>query len=128
MEQTESGAQSPGAGGRSDEQAGPPRRFEEGGRRYGEGGGRYGDRHRPGEPPNITIRRPFFRRRKTSPFASKDAPKIDYKDVKLLQRFVSERGKIVPRRITAVTAKEQRDLAQAVKRARQLALLPFVLS
>jgi small subunit ribosomal protein S18 len=128
MEQTESGAQSPGAGGRSDEQAGPPRRFEEGGRRYGEGGGRYGDRHRPGEPPNITIRRPFFRRRKTSPFASKDAPKIDYKDVKLLQRFVSERGKIVPRRITAVTAKEQRELAKAVKRARQLALLPFVLS
>lgn len=77
------------------------------------------------EPPNITIRRPFFRRRKTSPFAGKEAPKIDYKDVKLLQRFVSERGKIVPRRITAVTAKEQRDLAQAIKRARLLALLPF---
>lgn len=82
--------------------------------------------HRSGEPPNITIRRPFFRRRKSSPFASKDAPQIDYKDVKLLQRFVSERGKIVPRRITAVTAKEQRELAQAVKRARLLGLLPFV--
>ena len=82
--------------------------------------------HRSSEPPTITIRRPFFRRRKTSPFATKDAPKIDYKDVKLLQRFVSERGKIVPRRITAVTAKEQRELAQAVKRARLLALLPFV--
>ena len=52
--------------------------------------------------------------------------KIDYKDIKLLQRFVSERGKIVPRRITAVTAKEQRQLAQAVKRARELALLPYV--
>jgi small subunit ribosomal protein S18 len=63
-----------------------------------------------GEPPNITIRRPFFRRRKSSPFAHADAPRIDYKDVKLLQRFVSERGKIVPRRITAVTAKEQRRL------------------
>jgi small subunit ribosomal protein S18 len=88
---------------------------------HGEGRG-----HRSGEPPNITIRRPFFRRRKTSPFAVKDAPRIDYKDVKLLQRFVSERGKIVPRRITAVTAKEQRELAQAVKRARLLALLPFV--
>src|SRR5919112_5734568 len=92
-------------------------------RRGGEHG--EGDRHGPGEPPNITIRRPFFRRRKTSPFASKDAPRIDYKDVKLLQRFVSERGKIVPRRITAVTAKEQRALARAVKRARELALLPY---
>ncbi|MGH1479647.1 MAG: 30S ribosomal protein S18 [Geminicoccales bacterium] len=81
-----------------------------------------------GEPPNITIRRPFFRRRKSSPFSGQDASKIDYKDVKLLQRFVSERGKIVPRRITAVTAKEQRALAQAIKRARLLALLPFVLS
>jgi small subunit ribosomal protein S18 len=91
-------------------------------------GGDYGEGRpsRSGEPPNITIRRPFFRRRKTSPFAAKDAPKIDYKDVKLLQRFVSERGKIVPRRITAVTAKEQRELARAIKRARLLALLPFL--
>ncbi|NBB70006.1 MAG: 30S ribosomal protein S18 [Alphaproteobacteria bacterium] len=78
------------------------------------------------EPPQITIRRPFFRRRKASPFAHPDAPTIDYKDVKLLQRFVSERGKIVPRRITAVTAKEQRALSTAIKRARHLALLPFV--
>jgi small subunit ribosomal protein S18 len=90
------------------------------------GGDYEGRPPRSGEPPNITIRRPFFRRRKTSPFAVKDAPKIDYKDIKLLQRFVSERGKIVPRRITAVTAKEQRELAQAIKRARLLALLPFV--
>jgi small subunit ribosomal protein S18 len=131
MDQTESGAQAPGAGGRADEPASPLRRSEEGGgggRRYGEGGGgRYGDRHRPGEPPNITIRRPFFRRRKTSPFATKDAPRIDYKDVKLLQRFVSERGKIVPSRITAVSAKKQRELAQAIKRARFLGLLPYVL-
>lgn len=88
-----------------------------------------GERHeRPErrEPPQITIRRPFFRRRKASPFAHPDAPSIDYKDVKLLQRFVSERGKIVPRRITAVTAKEQRALSRAIKRARQLALLPYV--
>jgi small subunit ribosomal protein S18 len=92
--------------------------------RQEEGG--HHDRRRGGEPPNITIRRPFFRRRKSSPFAHADAPKIDYKDVKLLQRFVSERGKIVPRRITAVTAKEQRQLAQAIKRARELALLPYV--
>ncbi len=92
-----------------------------------EGGGRP-PRQSGGEPPNITIRRPFFRRRKSSPFSGADAAKIDYKDVKLLQRFVSERGKIVPRRITAVTAKEQRALAQAIKRARLLALLPFVVS
>lgn len=92
--------------------------------------GGYGDRPdrgaRGGEPPNITIRRPFFRRKKASPFAHADASPIDYKDVKLLQRFVSERGKIVPRRITAVTAKEQRQLAKAIKRARELALLPYV--
>lgn len=89
-------------------------------------GGRERGERSSNEPPNITIRRPFFRRRKASPFASKDAPAIDYKDVKLLQRFVSERGKIVPRRITAVTAKEQRALASAIKRARHLALLPFI--
>ncbi len=75
---------------------------------------------------NAPARRPFFRRRKTCPFSSKDAPKIDYKDVRLLQRFISERGKIVPSRITAVSAKKQRELAKAIKRARILALLPFV--
>lgn len=71
-------------------------------------------------------RRPFFRRRKTCPFSGEGAPKIDYKDVKLLQRFVSERGKIMPSRITAVSAKKQRELAKAIKRARNLALLPFI--
>ncbi len=71
-------------------------------------------------------RRPFFRRHKSCPFSGPGAPKIDYKDTKLLQRFVSERGKIVPRRITAVSAKKQRELARAIKRARILALLPFV--
>ena len=54
-------------------------------------------------------------------------PKIDYQDVKLLQRFLSERGKIVPSRITAVSTKKQRDLAQAIKRARFLGLLPYLL-
>jgi small subunit ribosomal protein S18 len=56
-------------------------------------------------------RRPFFRRRKSCPFSGPNAPKIDFKDVKLLQRFVSERGKIVPSRITAVSTKKQRELA-----------------
>jgi small subunit ribosomal protein S18 len=72
-----------------------------------------------------TTRRPFFRRKKSCPFAGPNAPKIDYKDVKLLQRFTSERGKIVPSRITAVSAKKQRELARAIKRARFLALLPY---
>ena len=69
--------------------------------------------------------KPFFRRRKSCPFSSADAPKIDYKDVKLLQRYISERGKIVPARITAVSAKKQRELARAIKRARFIALLPY---
>ena len=56
----------------------------------------------------LPVRRPFHRRRKTCPFSGEGAQKIDYKDVKLLQRFVSERGKIVPSRITAVSAKRQR--------------------
>ena len=71
-------------------------------------------------------RRPFFRRRKTCPFSGPNAPAIDYKDVKLLSRFISERGKIVPSRITAVSAKKQRELARAIKRARFLALLPYI--
>ncbi|MFO1189929.1 MAG: 30S ribosomal protein S18 [Alphaproteobacteria bacterium] len=70
-------------------------------------------------------RRPFFRRRKSCPFSGPDAPKIDYKDIRLLSRFLSERGKIVPSRITAVSAKKQRELSQAIKRARFIALLPY---
>jgi len=69
--------------------------------------------------------RGYFGRRKTCPFSSPGSPKIDYKDVRLLSRFVSERGKIVPSRITAVSAKQQRLLTQAIKRARFLALLPY---
>jgi small subunit ribosomal protein S18 len=71
-------------------------------------------------------RRPFFRRRKSCPFSGPKAQKIDYKDTRTLQRFISERGKIVPSRITAVSTKKQRELAKAIKRARFLALLPFV--
>jgi len=73
-------------------------------------------------------RRPsFFRRRKSCPFSGANAPKIDYKDIRLLSRFTSERGKIVPSRITAVSAKKQRELARAIKRARFLALMPFLI-
>ena len=70
--------------------------------------------------------RPFFRRRKTCPFTGDHAPKIDYKDVKLLSRYISERGKIVPSRITAVSGKKQRELTTAIKRARFLALISYI--
>ncbi len=70
-------------------------------------------------------RQTFFRRRKVCPFSGADAPRIDYKDVRLLQRYISERGKIIPSRISAVSAKKQRELAAAIKRARFLALLPY---
>ncbi|HIK38191.1 MAG: 30S ribosomal protein S18 [Geminocystis sp.] len=63
-------------------------------------------------------------RKKTSPIPRNQ--KIDYKDVELLRKFITERGKILPRRITGLTARQQRDLTDAVKRARILALLPFL--
>src|SRR5690606_21471560 len=68
----------------------------------------------------------FFRRRRSCPLSGPNAPKVDYKDVKLLSRFTSERGKIMPARITSVCHKKQRELATAIKRARCLALMPFV--
>ena len=103
------------------------RSFEPRGDRPGGDRGDRGDRGGPGGAGGrpAAARRPFFRRRKSCPFSGPKAPKIDYKDVKLLQRFLSERGKIVPSRITAVSAKKQRELARAIKRARFLALLPY---
>jgi small subunit ribosomal protein S18 len=55
-----------------------------------------------------------------------EGEKVDYKDVRRLQRFLTERGKILPRRATGLTAKQQRQVARAIKRARQIALLPYV--
>ncbi len=69
--------------------------------------------------------RPMFKRRKGCPFTEKGI-KIDYRDVRMLQRYVSERGRIIPSRITGVSAKKQRELATAVKRARFMALMPYV--
>jgi small subunit ribosomal protein S18 len=89
--------------------SGGPRRERSGGS-SGSGGGSFGG---------------FRGRPKSCPFTGKNAPKIDYKDVNLLRRYVSERGKIMPNRITAVSAKMQRKLTQAIKRARFLALLPY---
>ncbi|MBM5817988.1 MAG: 30S ribosomal protein S18 [Cyanobacteriota bacterium] len=65
----------------------------------------------------------FFKKR-LSPIKPGDP--IDYKDIDLLKKFITERGKILPRRLTGLTAQQQRDLTNAVKRARILALLPFV--
>ena len=85
----------------------------DGGRGGDREGGRGGDREGGRGGREDGARRPFFRRKKTCPFSGDNAPKIDYKDVKLLQRFISERGKIVPSRITAVSALKQRELANA---------------
>jgi small subunit ribosomal protein S18 len=65
-----------------------------------------------------------YYRRRVSPIKPGDP--IDYKDVDLLRKFITERGKILPRRITGLTAKQQRDLTKAIKQARILALLPFI--
>lgn len=66
------------------------------------------------------------RRRKMCFFTANGITHIDYKDVDLLKRFISERGKILPRRVTGTSAKYQRKLTVAIKRARHMALLPFV--
>ncbi len=65
-----------------------------------------------------------YYRKRLSPIKPSDP--IDYKDIELLRKFITERGKILPRRITGLTAQQQRDLTVAVKRARAIALLPFV--
>jgi small subunit ribosomal protein S18 len=65
-----------------------------------------------------------YYRKRLSPIKPEDP--IDYKDVDLLRKFITERGKILPRRITGLTAKQQRDLAKAIKRSRLIALLPFI--
>ncbi len=67
----------------------------------------------------------FFRRRRYCRFTAEGITEIDYKDLSLLKSFVSESGKVVPSRITGTSAKYQRQLAQAIKRARFLALLPY---
>ena len=73
-----------------------------------------------------TDKRPYNFKKKSCPLSFDGAPKVDYKNVKLLKRFISEKGKILPSRITSVSTKKQRELARAVKRARFLALLPYV--
>jgi small subunit ribosomal protein S18 len=72
------------------------------------------------------LRKPSSKRQKSCPFSVPNTPPIDYKDLKVLTRYVSERGKIIPSRISAVSAKKQRELSKAIKRARFLALMPYV--
>ena len=74
---------------------------------------------------NLPSRTSFRRRRKVCPVSGENGLKIDYKDPKMLLRYMSEKGKIAPSRITAVTHKKQRELAKAIKRARYLGLLPY---
>jgi small subunit ribosomal protein S18 len=69
---------------------------------------------------------PFAKRRKSCPFESAKVDGIDYKDIETLKQFITERGKILPRRITGVSYFYQKVLKKAIKRARHMALLPFV--
>ena len=68
---------------------------------------------------------PFENKTKSCPFSNPNSPSIDYKDIRLLSRYISEKGKIVPSRITGVSRKKQKELARAIKRARYLALLSY---
>ncbi|MBF0454786.1 MAG: 30S ribosomal protein S18 [Magnetococcales bacterium] len=72
------------------------------------------------------FKRPFFRRRKVCLFCADKSAKIDYKDPKTLGRFITERGKMIPSRITGVCAPHQRHLSKAIKQARVIALLPYL--
>ena len=74
---------------------------------------------------NLPTRTQFSRRRKVCPFSGENGLTIDYKDPKMMQKYMSEKGKIVPSRISSVSLKKQRELAKAIKRARFLALLPY---
>jgi len=109
-ESTNSSSESPGSG-RS--------RPSFGGGRPSAAGGR-------GARPDRGGKRYFFRRRKVCKFCADKIDYIDYKDIKLLSQFVPERGKLLPRRMFGTCAEHQRKLTVAVKRARHIALLPFM--
>ena len=84
---------------------------------------------RPGKPAGAGAgpggRKQFFRRRKVCKFCEEKIDLIDYKEVKVLGQFISERGKILPRRLTGTCSPHQRELSVAIKRARNIAFLPF---
>jgi|SRR3954464_4653290 small subunit ribosomal protein S18 len=91
----------------------------------GPGGPGGGPGRRPGGPGGPGGRGKFFRRKKVCKFCTEKIDAIPYRDVRLLQGFVAERGKIVPRRLTGVCTTHQRRLTRAIKQARNIALLPF---
>jgi small subunit ribosomal protein S18 len=92
----------------------------------GPGGGPGGPRGpRTGGPGGPGGRGKFFRRKKVCKFCTEKIDAVSYRDVRLLQGFVAERGKIVPRRLTGVCTTHQRRLTRAIKQARNIALLPF---
>jgi len=103
--------------------SGPPRR--EGG--YGGGGGPRREGGPPGGGPGGPRRgkRQFFRKKKVCRFCVEHVDFIDYKKAELLQAFVQDRGKILPRRMTGTCSRHQRWLGEAIKRARNIALMPF---
>jgi small subunit ribosomal protein S18 len=103
------------SGASTHSESGPPQRS--GGRPAGGPGGR------PSGGPGG--RGKFFRRKKVCKFCTEKIDAIPYRDVRLLQGFVAERGKIVPRRLTGVCTTHQRRLTRAIKQARNIALLPF---
>src|ERR671934_612589 len=92
---------------------------------HGRGGSR-GRNEKKGGDKQQGQRRTLFRRRKVCKFCSDKIDDINYKDVKLISPFVPERGKILPRRISGTCAMHQRKLQTAIKRARQIALIPYV--
>ena len=67
----------------------------------------------------------FETRKKTCPLSNKNSPKVDYKDLKLLSRYVTEKGKIIPSRVTNVSRRKQKELSKAIKRSRYLSLMSY---
>ena len=68
---------------------------------------------------------PFENKKKFCPFSQPESPVIDYKDIRLLSRYITEKGKIIPCRVTGVSKKKQKELAKAIKRARFLSLMSY---
>jgi len=93
----------------------------------GKGGRPVSASQRPtgGDKAVATTKKQYFRRKKVCRFCVEKIDDINYKDVRMLSAFVAERGKIVPRRISGVCAPHQRRLSDAIKKARNIALLPF---
>ena len=115
------------------EQLPPQRKMVKGKGKFAKGKGKFGDREKKprdefrtgGKYTPKLLGKSYFQRKKGCPFSGPKAPKIDYKDVRLLQRYLSDYGKMLARHTTGVSAVKQRELSKAILRARMLALLPF---